>query len=127
MLGIPKRKEKTHESCRFCGWLENWDDWKKGEGKERCIEKTDNDDFVAVLENFPRIDGEIFIISKRHDKPYDDISDIVNFTDTESIHLCKILGDTINLMKQNLKAEKYIYIVFVSIGRNTKSNIREKN
>ena len=108
MLGIPEREGKTHESCRFCDWLREWDCWKKREGKERYIKE--NDDFAAVLESFPRIDGEILIISKRHDKPYDDVSDIIHFEDAESIHLCKILGDIINLMKQNLKAEKvYLY------------------
>lgn len=68
---------------------------KKGEGKARCIERTDNNDFVAVLEKFSRIDGEILIIStKRYDEAYDDVSDISKFPDNERNNLFKILGDT---------------------------------
>jgi len=69
LLGAPERKEKKHKSCRFCEWLQQWNTWKKGKGKAKCIEKTDNDDFVAVFDQFPRVDGEILIISRR---TYDD-------------------------------------------------------
>jgi diadenosine tetraphosphate (Ap4A) HIT family hydrolase len=107
MLAIPREKVNIHESCRFCTWLKEWEKWKTCEGEERCIEVTDNDDFVAVLEKYPRIDGEILVISKKH---VDDVSDIAKFTDNERINLCKILGETISLMKKNLKAEKvYLY------------------
>jgi len=111
MLGVPKIKGKKHESCRYCEWLQQWDEWKRCEGKARCIEKTDNEHFVAVLEKFPRIDGEILIISSKHDdEAYDDISDISKFSENEGKNLYKILVDTIKLMKTNLKAEKvYLY------------------
>jgi diadenosine tetraphosphate (Ap4A) HIT family hydrolase len=92
--------------------MRDWDRWKNTEeGKVRCIEKTDNDDFVAVLENSPRIDGEILIISKRcDDNPYDDVSDILRLSGEERTSLCKILGETIELMKRNFKAQKvYLY------------------
>jgi diadenosine tetraphosphate (Ap4A) HIT family hydrolase len=103
----------AHEKCRFCEWIKDWDSWKEcsGQGKERCIEKTDNEDFVAVLEKFPRIDGEILIISRKTgDDAYNDVSDIANLTENERENLGDILGKTINLMRQNLKAEKvYLY------------------
>lgn len=118
MLGVKEKKDK-HESCRFCEWLRDWENWRMCEGEARYIMA--NDDFVAVLEKFPRIDGEILIISRKpynhndkkhyNDKHYEDVSDIIKFTPDEQVNLCKILGETISLMKQNLKAEKvYLYI-----------------
>lgn len=111
MSSISNKKPK-HQSCRFCEWMRDWDRWKETEeGKVRSIEKTDNDDFVAVLENSPRIDGEILIISRRFDdNPYDDVSDILRLSVEERTSLCKILGETIELMKRNFKVQKvYLY------------------
>jgi diadenosine tetraphosphate (Ap4A) HIT family hydrolase len=91
--------------------LTDGDDWKRGEGKERCLEITDNEDFVAVLEKFPRIEGEILIISKKcGEEAYDDSSEISKFGEDERDNFCRIIGDTTELIKRNLHAEKvYLY------------------
>jgi diadenosine tetraphosphate (Ap4A) HIT family hydrolase len=104
-------KVNEHKLCRFCEWTRQWDEWKKSKGKARCIEKTDNEDFAAVLEKYPRIDGEVLIISTRHDsEAYNDVSDISKFSENEKNNLIRILNDTIKLMKDHLKAEKvYLY------------------
>jgi diadenosine tetraphosphate (Ap4A) HIT family hydrolase len=110
MLGIPKREKKHNsELCRFCKWFENWTCWSQCEGKERFI--TDNEHFAVVLENFPRIDGEVLVISKKHgDDAYNDISDIIRFSREERKDFFKILKEIIDKMKNNLKAEKvYLY------------------
>jgi diadenosine tetraphosphate (Ap4A) HIT family hydrolase len=61
---------------------------KRKEGRERCLEITDNEDFVAVLDKFPRIEGEIVIISRKcRDEAYDDISDITKLGNDEKNNL----------------------------------------
>ena len=97
--------KKNHEHCRFCEWLENWEQWKKQEeGRARVI--CENRGWVALLDKFPRVEGDTLVVSR---KPYDDIADTFELSIEETYDFFEIVRRVTSCLKEGLGAQK-VYI-----------------
>jgi len=101
-------RKKNHEHCRFCDWLGNWEQWKKqDEGRARVI--CENRSWVALLDKFPRVEGDTLVVSR---KAYNDIADTSELSIEEAYDFFEIVRSVTNCLKEGLGAPKvYIFSI----------------
>jgi len=102
------KRKKNHKRCRFCEWIEGGKQWKSGEeGTARLL--YENDNWMACLDQFPKVDGHTLIIFK---KPYDDISDVSELSNEEACDFFYIMRHVTSKLKKNLKVPK-VYVMSI--------------